>query len=36
MIGDVGPRTYTPFAPDAGAGTFDFLAYVHGDAPHGR
>jgi len=33
MIGDIGPRTFTPFAADANAGTFDILAYVHGDAP---
>jgi NADPH-dependent ferric siderophore reductase len=33
MIGEAGPRTFTPFSPDPAAGTFDFLAYVHGDAP---
>lgn len=33
MVGEAGPRTFSPFAPDAGAGTFDFLAYVHGTSP---
>jgi NADPH-dependent ferric siderophore reductase len=33
MIGEAGPRTFTPFAPNAAAGTLDFLAYVHGDEP---
>src|SRR4051794_14797985 len=33
MIADAGTRTFTPFAADASAGTFDLLAYAHGDAP---
>lgn len=33
MILESGPRTYSPFAHDPGAGTVDVLAYVHGDTP---
>lgn len=33
MVGEAGPRTFTPFAPDREAGKFDFLAYVHGTSP---
>jgi NADPH-dependent ferric siderophore reductase len=31
MINEAGPRTYSPFAHDAGSGTLELLAYVHGD-----
>jgi ferric-chelate reductase (NADPH) len=33
MIAECGPRTYSPFAHDAAAGTLEILAYVHGDTP---
>jgi NADPH-dependent ferric siderophore reductase len=33
MIVESGPRTYTPFARDAATGSFDLLAFVHGDTP---
>lgn len=33
LIGDSGSRTFTPFAANPNAGTFDFIAYVHGDGP---
>ena len=31
MINEAGPRTYTPFGHDAGSGTLELLAYVHGE-----
>jgi NADPH-dependent ferric siderophore reductase len=33
FLPDVGTRTYTPYAVDAGAGRFSILAYIHGDTP---
>lgn len=33
MVLECGPRTYTPFAHDAAAGTLELLAYVHGQTP---
>ncbi|MEY4577836.1 MAG: hypothetical protein RL701_2539 [Pseudomonadota bacterium] len=33
MIADAGMRTYTPFARNASAGTFELLAFVHGATP---
>ena len=33
MIAEAGPRTYTPFSRDSATGSFDLLAYVHGDTP---
>jgi len=33
LISGAGTRTFTPFSPNANAGTLEFLAYVHGDAP---
>lgn len=33
MIAESGPRTYTPFSRDAVTGSFELLAFVHGDTP---
>jgi NADPH-dependent ferric siderophore reductase len=33
MISEAGTRTFSPFSHDPAAGTFEFLAFVHGDAP---
>lgn len=36
MISEAGPRTYTPFARQPASGSFDLLAFVHGDTAGGR
>jgi len=36
IMSDGGPRTYTPFAFDATAGTLSVLIYFHGDGPSRR
>jgi NADPH-dependent ferric siderophore reductase len=33
MINESGPRTFSPFGHDAGSGTLEILAYVHGNTP---
>jgi NADPH-dependent ferric siderophore reductase len=35
MIMQSGPRTYSPFAHDPSAGSFELLAFVHADTPAG-